>query len=261
MSLSSHDSASQAAIKQFDIENIEDWSLGTLEAFRSERDHRNHGNNAPAPPVLLVQGTGVRSGMMSPLHRALAPESNTYAVDLGFTLGDIPTMANTVGKKIDEIMKIEPNGSLRIVGHSLGTLLALEAIKQDTRRSVEIIIGLAPPFGGSQLGWLMSFLPACRQLIPGNKYLRELNEWIAKDSITPLQIHRTGRDYMVPRKHQLPQQSALAPMEIIDHPKFRHGSFLRGATGLRFIEILRTCIKKVLSLKNGRKKKRTLKLI
>ena len=131
-------------------------------------------------PVLLVHGYGGGPESMSVLERLLEErDRRVVSVALpGSGRGDIAASARVLGEVVAEAGAPEVD----IVGFSAGGLVARAFAKQEgDGADVRFLVFLGTPHHGTRLaGLATAFDPtlcarACRQMIPGSRFLRTLN--------------------------------------------------------------------------------------
>lgn len=211
------------------------WHLGsarqTLASLRAPRDVFDHGNNAPT--VLLVHGFLTRPGCLSAAGERLAERFNVaYApVFPHWNTGSVAGSAALLRRKIRMILcEREKNGDLSVVAHSLGGLIALEALKESVR--VRTLATLATPFGGS---------PQARLAAPFSAGARDIGDWgrnaapWADKPMDRLECHVSGQDSVVPPENQLPPPW-MEPDAVVRHEGFQHFDFLLGPKAAAFAD-------------------------
>lgn len=100
----------------------------------------------------------------------------------GLGLQDIPSSGDTLEARIEEVQDATGAGQVHLVGHSLGGLVIREVVqKRGVSEPVATCATLGTPHRGTLTSLVGLVRPACRQMLPGSSYLRELNE-------TPLEV-------------------------------------------------------------------------
>lgn len=131
-------------------------------------------------PVLLVHGYGGDPATMGAVERLLEERGRrVVSVALpGSGRGDIVASARALGEVIAE----ESASEVDVVGFSAGGLVARTFVQQGgDDADVRYLVFLGTPHHGTRLaGLATAFDPslcarACRQMIPGSRYLRTLN--------------------------------------------------------------------------------------
>jgi len=145
--------------------------------------------------------------------------------------GSVAGSAALLRRKIRAILdERERNGDLSIVAHSLGGLIALEALKDSVR--VRTMATLAAPFGGS---------PQARLAAPFSAGARDIGAWAgnaapwAERPMDRLECHVSEQDSVVPPENQLPPPW-MAPDVVVRHEGFQHFDFLVGPKAAAFAD-------------------------
>ncbi len=100
----------------------------------------------------------------------------------GLGLQDIPSSGDRLETRIQEIREATGAEEVHLVGHSLGGLVIREVVqKRGVQEPVATCATLGTPHQGTLTSLVAIVRPACRQMIPGCSYLRELND-------TPLDV-------------------------------------------------------------------------
>ena len=135
-------------------------------------------------PVLLVPGYGGSTGGLGPLRTALeAAGRQVRVLPLpGDGQGDLREQARALRDAADELLRATGAGSVDVVGYSAGGVVArLWAQELGGSQQARRIVTLGSPHHGTSLAALAETLApgecptACRQLVPGNDLLDELN--------------------------------------------------------------------------------------
>lgn len=131
-------------------------------------------------PVLLVHGYGGDPASLGALERLLEGRGRrVVSVALpGSGRGDIVASAGA----LDEVIAMEGTPWVDVVGFSAGGLVARTLVLQEgDDANVRFLVSLGTPHHGTRLaGLATAFDPslcarACRQMIPGSRFLRKLN--------------------------------------------------------------------------------------
>jgi len=202
--------------------------------FDKTEDYFEHGREVPT--VLLVPGIACRAAVMKVLGEPLKEEFNVaYAPDfdcLGFA--DVYESAMLLRQKIDQVLA-EHSDDVYLLGHSLGSLIGLEALR--VRNGVSKIVMLSPPFKGSPHASLAKGLsPACRQLSPDSDYLKSLEEINLGD--TEVYSYISADDVVVPVGSQVPHEGISNNLQVFMRP-YLHHDFIIGQKARDFAERLK----------------------
>lgn len=131
-------------------------------------------------PVVLVPGfSGQDWVYWNVFRRRLESEGfPVFTVTFpGLGLQDIQTSGATLEDRIHEVLEATEAGGVNLVGHSLGGLVIREAVQnRGLRDEVQACATLGTPHQGTLTSVMALVRPACRQMIPGSRYLRELND-------------------------------------------------------------------------------------
>ena len=155
-------------------------------------------------PVLLVHGYGGDPASMGTVERLLEEHGRrVVSVALpGSGRGDIVASARALGEVIAELGSSEVD----VVGFSTGGLVARTFVQQEGDDShVRFLVFLGTPHHGTRLaGLATAFDPslcarACRQMIPGSRFLRTLNSRDETSSgIVPTSIYSADDGVVTP---------------------------------------------------------------
>ncbi len=219
--------------------------IGLRELMRTLRmsleeteDYFEHGREVPT--VLLVPGIACRAAVMKVLGEPLKEEFNVaYAPDfdcLGFA--DVYESAMLLRQKIDQVLA-EHSDDVYLLGHSLGSLIGLEALR--VRNGVSKVVMLSPPLKGSPHASLVKKLsPACRQLSPDSDYLKSLEEINLGD--TEVYSYIAADDVVVPVGSQVPHEGISNNLQVFMRP-YLHHDFIIGQKARDFAERLKELLK------------------
>ena len=135
---------------------------------------------ADREPAILVPGFSGQDWVYWNLFRRRL-ERDGFAVFTvtfpGLGLQDITTSGDTLEERIDEVREATGAEQVHLVGHSLGGLVIREVVQN---RGVSEPVARCATLGTPHQGTLASLVglvrPACRQMMPGSPYLRELAE-------------------------------------------------------------------------------------
>ncbi len=218
--------------------------IGLRELMRTLRmsleeteDYFEHGREVPT--VLLVPGIACRAAVMKVLGEPLKEEFNVaYAPDfdcLGFA--DVYESAMLLRQKIDQVLA-EHSDDVYLLGHSLGSLIGLEALR--VRNGVSKVVMLSPPLKGSPHASLVKKLsPACRQLSPDSDYLKSLEEINLGD--TEVYSYIAADDVVVPVGSQVPHEGISNNLQVFMRP-YLHHDFIIGQKARDFAERLKAVL-------------------
>lgn len=164
---------------------------------------------AARTPVLLVHGLIDNRSVFAVMRRSLRRRGFAQVCSWNYSpfLTDIARGAADLGRHIERICEQTGHDRVRVVGHSLGGLIARYHVqRQGGDRRVDSLVTLGTPHQGSVLAHVAP-TPLVRQLRPGSPVLRELTE-PAPDCRTRVTAVYSDLDQMV-----LPTQSGRC-----DHP-------------------------------------------
>jgi triacylglycerol lipase len=130
-------------------------------------------------PVLLVHGWGMKCwntwGVMK--YRLKKAGYDVYCIDFSNNIGSNVRNARELSQKVDEILKRTGKSKVDLVVHSMGGLSARYYIKNLGGASkVRDVVELGSPNHGTYLAYTaFGFSKGAREMLPGSKFLRELN--------------------------------------------------------------------------------------
>ena len=129
-------------------------------------------------PVVLVHGLVDNRSVFSVMRRGLRKRGFTQICTWNYSplLTDVARGAAHLGDRIEQICEQTGHDRVHVVGHSLGGLIArFHVQRQGGDRRVESLVTLGTPHRGSLLAHVLP-TPLVRQLRPGSRTLRELDE-------------------------------------------------------------------------------------
>ena len=127
-------------------------------------------------PVLLVHGYVCNRGFMLPLRRYLGEHGvSAYSHNLEPVYADIDSYADGLARRIEEICAATGADQLVILAHSMGGLAARAYLRRHGARRVAKLITLGTPHHGTVTARMAAGKNG-RQMVPGNAWLKQLNE-------------------------------------------------------------------------------------
>lgn len=94
----------------------------------------------------------------------------------GLGLQDIERSGDTLEARIDEVIEATEADRVHLVGHSLGGLVIREVVQKRGRTdTIGTCATLGTPHQGTVTSLVAVVRPACRQMLPGSSYLRDLS--------------------------------------------------------------------------------------
>ncbi|MER6916985.1 alpha/beta fold hydrolase [Streptomyces sp. NPDC000594] len=132
---------------------------------------------ADRPPVVLLHGFVDNRSVFVLLRRSLARHGWRHLECLNHSplTCDIPTAAEALGRRIEEICARTGRERVDVVGHSLGGLIAryyIQCLGGDRR--VRTLVTLGTPHSGTTVAPLADAHPVVRQMRPGSAVIEEL---------------------------------------------------------------------------------------
>ncbi len=95
----------------------------------------------------------------------------------GLGLQDLTTSGRQLEERIDEVLEATGRNNLHLVGHSLGGLIIRDVLQNRGRSErIAACATLGTPHQGTLTSIVALLRPACRQMIPGSRFLRELDD-------------------------------------------------------------------------------------
>lgn len=163
---------------------------------RSWRDSGVSGN----APVLLIHGIYCNRAVWWQLRRRLlaAGAGPILAINLEPAGAAIDTHMPVVRRALERLQALVPNGSITIVAHSMGGLVARGVCLAAARGAPPVarIVTIATPHYGSRHAWLC-VSGACREMRPGSAWLRRLQS--AETHTEIVAIHSVDDNLVAPR--------------------------------------------------------------
>ena len=132
----------------------------------------------PGRPVVLVHGYGRTRSSLAILAWRLRRDGfgPVHAVGYRSAFGDLGAASASVAAAIESAAAETGAGSVAVVGHSLGGVLARVALRDPKVSSrVRTLVTIASPHLGTKVAGI-SFDPVARELRPGSRFLRRLEE-------------------------------------------------------------------------------------
>lgn len=134
---------------------------------------------AEGTPVLLTPGFSGQDLVYWNLFRRRLERDGYPVYTLtfpGLGLQDIWTSAERLADRVDEILHATGAEQLNLVGHSLGGLVIRAYVQEmGGDENVGTCATLGTPHEGTLTSLVAILRPACRQMLPGSSFLRELN--------------------------------------------------------------------------------------
>lgn len=159
--------------------------------------------NHQGEPVLLVPGfSGQDLVYWNMFHRRLERDGlHAFAVTFpGLGLQDIRTSARMLRRRVHEILDARGEERIHLVGHSLGGLIMRAYVQLlDGAEAVATCTTLGTPHQGTISAALALVRPACRQMLPGSSFLREIQH--APLDVPFLNIYARRDSLVVPYKN------------------------------------------------------------
>ena len=127
-------------------------------------------------PVLLLHGVLCNAGVWARMRHALARRGieGLYSLSYGPPLGSIEDFADQLAVKIDAVLAQTGGGSVMLIAHSMGGLVARAYLRRYGPAKVARVLTIGTPHHGSVHAWLM-LGTSLGQLRPGNAWLAALN--------------------------------------------------------------------------------------
>ena len=154
-------------------------------------------------PILLVHGFASSSHAFVLLSRFLKRKGckNIYAVSYRPVMADIPTLAQKVAQRIDEVLDHSGAGKLVIIAHSMGGPLTRYAIKNlGMKGKVSQVITLGGAHMGTRAAALMPVGKNTLQLVYRSDFLNALAEGgLTPGDIDYVSIYSAFDQYIIPQ--------------------------------------------------------------
>lgn len=159
------------------------WALGHLALYPTGLVHRRTsdlphetGRDTP-PPVVLVHGLADNRSIFAVLRRALrrAGCSDIHLFDHNPIRGDVRGKAEQLDHYIADVCHGTGSPAVRVVGHSLGGLIArYQAQVLDRGARVETVVTLGTPHRGTAAAHMLRVHPLVRELCPDSPVIARL---------------------------------------------------------------------------------------
>ncbi len=163
------------------------------------------------------------------VYSPIYPRFNTWPVRQSSAL---------LAQKLQEITQYVHDGDINVIGHSLGGLIAVEAVKMASWMRVDNVLALSTPFRGTKTAqMLQNVFPACKDMSEPYGYLN--NTKIGDKLHWKLIAHVSEMDSVVPAFSQIPQKTiAHWKIQVVRHKDFDHGNFVIGSTVKKVAEVI-----------------------
>lgn len=169
--------------------------------------------------VVLVHGFLDHGSLFNNLRHALRRKGfEVYAINLkpNFGLDGIEPLAEQLKTLIDSITA--PAQTIALIGFSMGGIVSryyLQTLGGLTK--VHRFISIASPHQGTYIAYLIPF-KACRQMLPGSRFLAELNKTVAVlDSVNPMSLWTPYDLVIVPRRSAILETGKTVQLPVWFH--------------------------------------------
>jgi triacylglycerol lipase len=132
-----------------------------------------------AEPIVLVPGLAENMAVFTRLRVALEDCGVGPVVAFAYSplIGDVRSLAAKLAEQVEQLCATTGAGKVRLVGHSLGGLIARYYVQRlGGHARVDIVVTVATPHRGTMAAWLLPPLPLVRQLRPDSELHAELAE-------------------------------------------------------------------------------------
>ena len=148
-------------------------------------------------PLLLVHGYGCSRAAWWWLRRRLEARGWVVAtINLEPIYTDIEHYVEPLAHRIDAVLAETGAARLILVGHSMGGLVIRAYLRRHGADKVSRVVTLGTPYGGSELARI-GFGANGRQMVPGNDWLAQLDEYMqAVETTTIFSLHD---NYVMPQ--------------------------------------------------------------
>lgn len=155
--------------------------------------------------VVLVHGFLDHGSLFNNLRHALRKKGyEVYAINLkpNFGLKGIEPLAEQLKTLIDSVSA--PAQTVALVGFSMGGIVSRYYLQRlDGLKKVHRFISIASPHHGTYMAYLLPF-KACRQMLPGSRFLAELNETAGMlGPVKPMSLWTPYDLVIVPRRNAI----------------------------------------------------------
>ncbi|MBI5749701.1 MAG: alpha/beta fold hydrolase [Nitrospinae bacterium] len=175
----------------------------------SSQDNRN--------PIILVHGYMMRGLVMYPIKRRLSKDGykNVYLFTYSPPWLNIDDFSRQLRDKIEFVKKETGAEKVDLICHSMGGLVALNYINNlDGAKSVNRLIALGTPFGGSKL-WSFSIGRCGKEIKPGSEILKKLS--VPPAGVKTTAIYTTFDEMVIPYEYSKIEGADNIEMNYIGH--------------------------------------------
>ena len=160
-------------------------------------------------PVIFIHGYLTTSGLWFYFRQKCGEAGlrNLYFVDLGNPLASIEHHAETLKREVNEVVRITGKKHLKLVGHSMGGLIAayyISYLSESNGVNVTGFVSLAAPFEGTPWGnfgfgisprqmipysaFLLSLKASFKKRAPKTLFLESISDWVV-NPLDPFLVH------------------------------------------------------------------------
>lgn len=138
-------------------------------------------------PILMIHGfTGSSNNWLFHKHHlSKAGHRNIFTINLGSAFQDMDSCADKVRDMVDLIKERTGRSDLKIVGHSMGGLVAIHyRQKYEDHVEVKDIVTLGAPLDGTRIAVIAQASPLARQMVHGSEFVYQLQKNMERDENT-----------------------------------------------------------------------------
>lgn len=149
-------------------------------------------------PIILIHGYMMRGLVMYPIKRRLNKDGykNVYLSTYSPPWLNIDNFSLQLKDKVEFVKKETGAEKVDLICHSMGGLVALNYINNlDGAKSVNRLIALGTPFGGSKL-WSFSIGRCGKEMKPGSEFLKKVS--VPPADIKTTAIYTTFDEMVIP---------------------------------------------------------------
>lgn len=168
-------------------------------------------------PLLLVHGYQCNRGFWLWLRGRLVRAGwQVGTISLAPVFNDIDGYVEQLARRIDAVCAAAGTQRLILVGHSMGGLVARAYLRRHGNGKVAKLVTLGSPHHGSRLA-VLGLGENGRQMVPGSRWLRELNAPGAVPLPETVSIYSCQDNYVMPQDSPVLEGARAVPLAGIGH--------------------------------------------
>ncbi len=181
---------------------------------------RNEGLGNEAPPVLFVHGLSQSSmnwNWLIQKLRAKRRDRRFYTMNLRPVFGSIDGSAEQLHQRVEEVLRATGQGTLSLVGHSMGGLVIRAYLAKHGTQKVDKVFTIGTPHHGSRLAVLLPFWANLREMTPGSAWLKQQAKGDRVREVAFTSIYSVHDNLVVPYHSARLEGAVHVPLTEVGH--------------------------------------------